>query len=152
MSEDRIQFHRFPIHLANQVSKLWETVVNPKNLSLDGPMLFVTGGTYVRPPLPSRSQLRSLLEVAYLAGMETEETRPLRFILCCTPKSEVVRRHLRDGVIESWAFTTDRPFNVREIQRLAVASDVEASAIWIQFPNRPDEPMSIHGLLNIGSS
>ncbi len=160
MAEDQIQLHSFPNDLADLISRIWDTCI-------------VGGDTYVCPSLPGESQLRSLLEVAYLAGMQTEEARPLSFMLCCTPKHDSVRRHEQSGFInpklfapksevvwrhkqsssvEAWVFTKDRPFEIREIRRLAVAADVEASAIWVQFSERSGEPMSIHGLLNFGSS
>ena len=160
MSGDIIHFHSFPGDLADLVIGIWDTYI-------------VGGDSYVCPALPGESQLRSLLEVAYLAGMQMEEARPLSFMLCCTPECEGVQRHEQGGFvksqvfpprsevmwrygqdssIEAWAFDKDRPFDVREIRRLAVASNMEASAIWVQFPENAEKSMSIHGLLNFGSS
>jgi hypothetical protein len=135
--KDSAQLHGFPGDLARQVSSIWTTYI---------------GGDYIRPPLPDEMRLRSLLEVAYLAGMETEEARPLKFTLCCTPKLEVVHRYGQDSFVEAWPFATDRPFSVQEIRRIVVATDIDTSAIWVRFSENPDEPLSIHGLLNLGSS
>jgi hypothetical protein len=90
--------------------------------------------------------------VAYLTSMETDEARPLRFTLCCTPAVESLFRHNQNVGVEVWPFAADRPFTVQEIRRLAAATDLDTSAIWLHFPQRPDASLSIHGILSLGSS
>jgi hypothetical protein len=155
-----IQHHDFPAQLSHYVRDKWEYLV--------------AHDTYRLPPLPGAPQLLALLEVAYLAGMETDEARPLRFTLCCTP--EVETRNLRQarlgprarprvrgdtgdragvGVslsVEVWPFAADRPFDVQEIRRLGAATDLDTSAIWVRFPSEPDAPLSIHGIVSLGST
>ena len=87
-----------------------------------------------------------------MASMETEESRPLKFNLCCTPIVDVVRRDQTDEIVEDWAFDKDRAFTIQEVRRLAVSTNVESSAIWVRFSDIPKQPLSIHGLLNLGSS
>jgi hypothetical protein len=133
----RIEYYNFPYELAKQVSDRWEHFI---------------GGEYTCPPSPSKLQLRSLLEVAYLAGLEKEEGRSLRFTLCCTPQTETVQRQYSEDIIDAWSFAENRPFTIQEIRRLAAATDIDTSAIWIWFPQDPNEKLLIHGLLNLGSS
>lgn len=129
---------RFPAHLARLVEARWDHLA-------DGPY-------YERPHLPNSRQLRDVIEIAYQASMETDESRPVRFTLCATPVIESVPRHLQDGSVESWVFDSDRPFTVQELRRLASATDASSAAIWIQFSDQPNSLLAIHGLLNIGSS
>jgi hypothetical protein len=133
----KLTTYHFPSDLAKFVSEKWEHLV---------------GGDYTVPPLPSKNQLHNILEVAYLAGMETEEARNIRFTLCCTPETDKVMRQHQNISLDSLRFSNDRYFDVQEIRRLATATDVEKSLIWIQFPNEQSASNSIHGLLNLGYS
>jgi hypothetical protein len=137
MRRNGTRFYDSPNQLAKGVEKLWTTFVV---------------GEYVHPPLPSHLQLRSLLEVAYLAGMETDEGRPSRFLICCTQISESVLRQSTRPIVESLSFKSDRPFGIQELSRLAASVDVDASAIWVRFGEDTKEPLMIHGLMNLGSS
>jgi hypothetical protein len=67
MANGESPIHSFPADLAAQVANAWNEFI---------------AGEYTPPPLPEVSQLKSLLEIAYFAGMETDEARPLRFMLC----------------------------------------------------------------------
>jgi hypothetical protein len=58
VSDETIERHDFPGDLAERVMQVWDT--------------YLDGLAHARPPLPAAAQLRSLLEVAYLAGMERE--------------------------------------------------------------------------------
>ncbi|HWQ12617.1 MAG TPA: hypothetical protein VNL77_07455 [Roseiflexaceae bacterium] len=138
MPDEPIERHHFPGDLAEQVMRVWDA--------------YLDGLVHARPPLPSAAQLRSLLEVAYLAGMEREEGRSLRFMLCCTPRSAIVHRLGQERIVESWPFGAPRPFNVQEIRRLAVTTDVDTAALWVEFAPEPDAPLAVRGLLNLGSS
>ena len=104
--------HAFPADLARAVAERWSTPVV---------------GTFRRPPLPAPAQLQALLEVAYLAGQETDEGRPLAFTLCCTPRTDAVRRHDRDEPIEAWTLESPRAFDVQEVKGFAICG---ADRVW----------------------
>lgn len=65
---------KFARDLADIVTKQWEGLV--------------LGSEYSCPSLPNRKLLRQVLEVCYLVSLETDEGRPLKFTLCCTPLTE----------------------------------------------------------------
>ena len=127
----------FPLDLAKQVREKWTTLI---------------GGQYVPPPLPADKYLQVLLEVAYLAGLETDEARHLKFTLCCTPIIDSIRRQYQDSLVEAWPLISDRTFDVQEIKRLATVTNLDTSAIWIRFSDNSNQPLAIHGLLNLGPS
>ncbi len=138
MSRSKIEFYKSYFSLAREIRDNWGL-----------------WGAEQSVPLPSMKQLISLLEAAYLAGMKTEEGRRLSFVVCCLPRSgEVVQDLPYDATesIDSWVFDRDRDLNIEELRRLSVSTDIDSSAIWVRFPEEPDGPMSIHGLLNLGSS
>ena len=137
MSTEERPFPAFPADLAAKVAEGWPHLI---------------AGDYSPPPLPKPAQLKELFEVAYLAGMETDEMRPLRFMLCCSRGPDEIPRRVGAGPIESWALAPERPFNVQEIRRLAAVTNIDSSAIWIRFS--ADEPgkLMIHGLVNLGRS
>ncbi|MCP4257046.1 MAG: hypothetical protein GY774_05910 [Planctomycetes bacterium] len=132
-----IRLHSFPKDFAEYLRDIWENVI---------------GGQYTPPPLPGELQLVSLIETAYLAGLETDELRSLRFTLCGTPVSEVVSQNEECEKVEYWPFAEERAFTVHEVRRLATTTDLDSSAIWIRFPADEEEPLSIQGLVNFGSS
>src|SRR5690606_16109805 len=107
--------YHFPADLAEQVTRIWDS--------------FLDGVVFSRPPLPSPAKLRTLMEVAYLAGLEKEEGRPLCFMICCTMRSEVIHRHGHERIVEMWPFSACRPYNVQELRRLAVTCDIDTAAI-----------------------
>jgi hypothetical protein len=84
--------------------------------------------------------------------METEESRTLQFTACATPESFNFLREGADEPIEVWPFTKDRQFSVQEIRRLASATHLDSSAIWVRFPANENGPLAIHGLINFGLS
>lgn len=127
----------FPVDLATVVTEQWD---------------YLVGGQYTPPPLPNLAALKTLFEVAYLAGMETDEARPLRFMLCCTSAGEDVKREDGASPVESWELSPSRAFNVQEMRRLAAVADFDSSAIWIQFTDGEPQQLSIRGLLNLGRS
>lgn len=127
----------FPADLAAKVAEGWPNLV---------------AGDYSAPPLPNPTQLKELLEVAYFAGMETDEARPLRFMLCCSCDSDRIPHREGSGPIESWELSPERPFNIREIRRIAAVTDLDSSAIWIRFSGDISCPLMIRGLVNLGKS
>jgi len=129
--------YSFPRDFAETLREVWDNLI---------------GGQYTPPPLPSARHLQVFLETLYLASMETDEARSLQFTACATPKSMDVLHDDRDNYIEAWPFYEDRQFNVQEIRRLSTATHLDSSAIWVRFPINENEPLSIHGLVNFGSS
>ena len=127
----------FPADLAAKVAEGWP---------------YLVAGEYSPPPLPNASQLKELLEVAYFAGMETDEARPLRFMLCCSRDSEPIPHRVGAEPVESWELSPDRPFNIQEIRRIAAVTDLDSSAIWIRFSGDISGPLMIRGLVNLGRS
>lgn len=129
--------YSFPREFADALREVWDNLI---------------GGQYTPPPLPSALHLRVFLETMYLASMETDEARPLQFTACATPESRDVLHDDKTGPVEAWPFAADRQFNVQEIRRLSAATHLDSSAIWVRFPVNEREPLSIHGLVNFGSS
>lgn len=129
--------YAFPADFADTIIKRWDTRLL---------------GVFRRPTLPSWAQLLALLEVAYMASLETDEGRAIRFTICCTPNTGAVKRFQQDDEVETWNFGAPRPFDIQELRRLAVTTDIDASALWVQFPPAAEGPLSIRGLLNLGKS
>lgn len=127
----------FPHDLAKQIREKWTTTIV---------------GEYVPPHLPIARHLEVLLEVAYLVSQETDEARQLNFTLCCTPIVESIQRQHQESLVEVWPFVSDRPFDVQELKRLAAVTNLDTSAIWVRFSDNSDQPLAIHGLLNLGPS
>lgn len=95
--------YSFPSDFANALREIWGKLM---------------GGQYSPPPIPSDLQLRLFLETTYLASMETDEARPLKFTTCVTPESVDFLEAGESEPIEVWPFTTDRQFSIEEIRRV----------------------------------
>lgn len=137
MSNPKIKFHKTIKDFADQVFDLWENFV---------------AGDYTPPPIPNKKQLKYLFEVAYLASMETEESRFINFTLCCAEKNSEVKRCSSDEILQSWSFEKNREYNIQEIRRLSVATDPNTTAILIECDSKANEIPEIRGLLHLGSS
>ncbi|MBM7846744.1 putative sensor domain DACNV-containing protein [Herpetosiphon giganteus] len=129
--------HYFPSDLANFVHNRWENLIS---------------GEYSPPNCPSKKILEKILEVSYLASLEMDEGRALTFSICCTPLSELVKRQNSEELVETWEFEVDRELVVSELRRLAPVASTESTSIWITYSDVPDSQVSIHGLVNQGSS
>ena len=136
-----METHHFPSDLAECVTSLWDTFIGG---AVD------VEEAYVRPLLPSPSQLKSLLETAYLASLETHEAHALEFFICCTPDLADAKDHYDFGIVEAWEFRNHRPYDVDEIRRLGLATNLDTSALWVSFPHDPQKKLSIWGLVNFG--
>jgi hypothetical protein len=112
------------------VAKRWNTLV---------------AGDYVVPECPSSGILREVLEMAYLASSAAEEARYPQFNLLVTPKTAT----LADTEFGAFPFDRPRPLAVSELRRLAPASDIRKSAIWIGYDDRT---ASILGLVDLGTA
>lgn len=130
--------HAFPADLVDEVLNRWAATPAPP--------------LYERPPLPSRSQLQRLFEVAYLASLETDEGRPVRVAVVATPEVEAVYRTDDQAPVDAWRLAEGRPFDLAEVRRLAGALDVDAAALWVRFPLNDASPLSLHGVLDLGRS
>ncbi|MDB5100615.1 MAG: hypothetical protein JWM80_5036 [Cyanobacteria bacterium RYN_339] len=124
----------FPSQLVDHLISAWA------NLAVEGAM---------PPRLPGRAQLRRLLEVAYVASLETEEGRPTTFTLCCVHSNH---EQPEGGDVEWWPFCEARAFEVQELRRLAAATSNEAAAIWVQWEEMETAAPRIFGILNIGAA
>ena len=127
----------FPTDFANHLRKIWDNLI---------------AGQYTPPLLPNDLQLRSFLETIYLASMEREESRNLCFAVCATPESFQILKEDEAETIEVWPFVKDRQLSVQEIRRIASATNLDSSAIWVRFPAENGRAMVIHGIINFGSS
>jgi hypothetical protein len=112
----------------------------------------VHGESYDRPILPALAELTHILEVAYFAGMETDEGRNLRFMLCVAPNNQPPYRPEGAEPLECWSFDESRDFTVSELRRLAAATDVDASAIWVTFERDATASLRIQGIVSLGRS
>jgi DisA bacterial checkpoint controller nucleotide-binding len=130
--------YAFPQQLTRTVISNWESLV--------------VGPEYDRPELPPHRFLKRLIEVCYLVSLETDESRALRFTVCCSTDINFIRRHNSDVLIESLKFNNKRDFNIGEIRRLAATTDVDSSAIWISYSPKDKAGLRIVGLINQGSS
>lgn len=103
------------------------------------------GGDYTAPAIPQLSALRKILEAAYLASAAPEEGRFPSFNILVVPKGT----DMRETGASPLVFEQPRPVSVAELRRLAPASDLKKSAIWIEF-NGSD--YVIVGLADLGTS
>ncbi|HEX5214785.1 MAG TPA: hypothetical protein VFV98_04950 [Vicinamibacterales bacterium] len=131
--------YAFPADLAEQVIARWHTFVSRH----DSPA----------PPLPAAGHLRHILETAFLASLEREEGRDLRFVLCCAPEITVPR----DGQSETVPVVplqTPRLLTVEALRSLAPAVSPMNAAILVKCPLANDRigQCEIAGVLNIGSN
>ncbi|KKN57271.1 hypothetical protein LCGC14_0563990 [marine sediment metagenome] len=128
--------YKFPQNLTEYIQKKWENFI---------------GGDYKPPPLPNEQILKYILEVAYLVGMEKEENRSLKFCLCCTPTIDSIsKQHYPKELIETWKIKPSREFNVQEIRRICIGTNIINSAIWIRFSEKDKNEVEIYGLINLG--
>ncbi len=129
--------YSFPAEFSTSLRENWDNIIS---------------GDYTPPPLPSDHQLRFLLDTVYLASMETDEDRRLKFTICVTPESFDISQFGEDLPLEILLFETDRKVSIQEIRRLAAATDIDSSAIWVRFPTDEHQSPTIHGIVNFGSS
>lgn len=129
--------HMFPGDLANQVYENWGRFV---------------GGCYTQPVLATLPQLVEIFEVSYLVGLETDEGRALKLMLCCTMEGARPQCQSDKISVESWAFNEPREFNIQELRRLSASADLDSCAIWVTFSVGSESRILINGLVNIGRS
>ena len=113
-----MKFHSTIKNFSDQVYDSWNKVVSVE---------------LTAPSVPNKKQLRYLIEIAYMASMETEERRLINFTLCCSEKNALVKRSSKDEILQSWSFVKNRPYNIQELRRLSVATDTDTSAIWVEY-------------------
>jgi hypothetical protein len=115
-----------PWEFARQVSNQWEHIRLLKDH-----------------PRPTPEQLGKILEAAYVASMESEEGRPLKFALMLRPSSEADEPEY--GIAR---FREPRPLSTDEIRRLAPATG--PSSTFIAVESTGSGP-SIWGTVDVGS-
>ena len=87
----------------------------------------------IRSSLPTRKTLRDLLGVIYHVSMLTEESRRLAVRVCYVAPEDIRLRNADDRLIHDHpvAFSSPRPFTVKEVMRLAPALDPNRSVIVV---------------------
>lgn len=121
---------KFPRDLAQAISAHWDNLV---------------AGEYVTPPCPPKALLRKILESCYLAAGAPEEGRYPQFNAVISPKG--IKK--LDEALTLYEFDAKRPLSAEEIRRLAPATDLRKSAIWITFD---EHDANIAGLCDLGTS
>jgi len=132
LADQTIEFSSFPKDLAEQVRSVWPSLES---------------SVYTPPALPSDRQLRYIIETAFLASMETDESKEILFTLCCIPSAErgyPGKETTKDTIV----FEKARPFNSQEIRRLTAAIGSDSCVIWVYFPEQADTRPVIIGLMN----
>ena len=108
------------------------------------------------PELPDGDNLRRILTAAFVASLEREEGRPLRFVLCCAPASTDVKDGL-GGPVSIVPLEVPRPLTVAAIRSLAPAVSPENAALLVRFPRSGragmnDAGLEIAGVLHLGEN
>jgi hypothetical protein len=130
-----------PADLAHEVRARWESLA----------------GQQVAPPdLPDGDNLRRILTAAFVASLEREEGRPLRFVLCCAPAEIPVKDGL-GGPVPIVPLDLPRPLTVAAIRSLAPAVSPANAALLVRFPRSGrdgvhDAACEISGILHIGQN
>jgi hypothetical protein len=120
----------YPTHLAKAVSDRWDRIVS---------------GEYVTPECPEPKSLAHILDVCYLAANAPEEGRYPRFNVVVTAKDPSGP----PAHMTTYPFAPARPLSVSELRRLAPATDVKKSAVWVTYHG---DEVSIAGLADLGTS
>lgn len=123
-----------PADLAELALERWDTFV-------------WRGDGHPPPPIPDAPTLSHILETVFLASLEREEGRTLRFTMCCTP-SPTVDREWDAGPVPVLALQPQRSFDIANLRALAPAVNQETAAILVTYG---DGHLSIAGILQLGS-
>jgi hypothetical protein len=128
----------FPEDLTREVAARWDTFASRHGHP---------------PPLPSPEDLRRILTVAFFASLEREEGRPLQFVLCCSPETDVVRDGLGDAV-PIVPLQVPRQLTVPSIRSLAPAVGPSNAALLVRFPREGGRARQceITGVLHVGEN
>ena len=104
------------------------------------------------PPLPEDTVIGELLDVCYHTSFKTEESRRVRFQIAFCNKTIIEDEYKEDipDKINSIIFSEPREFNVKELLRLAPATD--SSTVIIGVCQDETKRLIIWGLIQIGSS
>lgn len=121
----------FPRDLAEMVASRWDIMI---------------AGDHIAPACPPKEKLRTILEASYLAAASPEEGRYSQFNVVVT-KEGLAQTAKPD--INFHPFVQPRTLTVSELQRLAPASDLRKSAIWITWD---DNEICVAGLVDLGTS
>jgi hypothetical protein len=114
-------------------------------------------GQHGEPPdLPDADNLRRILTAAFVASLEREEGRALRFVLCCAPAGGPVKDGL-GGTVPVVPLDVPRPLTVAAIRSLAPAVSPANAALLVRFPRNgrdglADPGCEISGVLHVGEN
>ena len=106
----------------------------------------MVSGDYRTPPCPTKKILKQILESAYLAAAAPEEARYPQFNVVVTGNG--IEQPLPRG-LTVYPFEVRRPMSMSEFRRLAPATDIKKSAIWVTFD---EKGCYIAGLCDLGTS
>lgn len=101
------------------------------------------------PPLPSDVELQFILETAFFASFAHEEGRELRFVLCCAPSTTIPLDG--GGIVPVVPFAAPRPLSIESLRSLAPAVSATNAAILVTYEESGASPVSLAGVLNVGS-
>lgn len=121
----------YPSVLAKVVAEHWQHIVS---------------GDYVTPGCPSRRLLSRILDACYLAASTPEEGRYPQFNVIVTEEGD---SHPAAQGITLCPFAVPRKIDAHELRRLAPATDIKKSAIWVTYDG---DAAQIAGLVDLGTS
>jgi len=106
------------------------------------------------PALPEPRILRKLLDICYHASFKTEENRRIKFQVAFCEKTIIADEYKEDipSKIHSIEFNKPREFNVKELLRLAPATDPSSVIIGVSSDRVKEGDLIIWGLIHVGSS
>ena len=106
------------------------------------------------PRLPEDRIIKKLFDVCYHASFKTEESRRIKFQVAFCEKTIITDQYEEDipSKIHSIEFKKPREFNVKELLRLAPATDPSSVIIGVNFDPVKNDELIIWGLIHVGSS
>lgn len=130
-----------PNELAHEVRERWDSL---------------SGQNIAPPELPDADNLRRILTAAFVASLEREEGRALRFVLCCSPAGGDIKDGL-GGTVPVVPLDLPRPLSVAAIRSLAPAVSPTNAALVVRFPRNGragmmDSGCEISGVLHVGEN
>lgn len=121
----------YPTALAKVVSERWQNMVS---------------GDYVTPACPERRLLSRILNAVFVAASAPEEGRYPQFNVVVTKDCD---GHSPAKGFTFCPFASRRKLDGHELRRLAPATDMKKSAVWVTFDSKEAH---IAGLVDLGTS
>jgi hypothetical protein len=106
------------------------------------------------PILPEDKVIKKILDICYHASFKTEENRRIKFQIAFCEKTIISDQYKEDipDQIHSIVFNKPREFNVKELLRLAPATDPSTVLIGISLDGSKNGDLIIWGMIHLGSS